>query len=308
MDLKFLEDDDLKIQDNQNVFVKECGNVIITKYIEKTNNKCWIKKISDTQYLNLKTGEVCDFDKSNNRSESYRSLKNSMENLRNLINCNVVNIQNCRWVTITYKENMTDTKQLYEDTKKFIKKVRYKFGHFEYVNVAEPQGRGAWHLHCIWIFDKKAPYIDQKWLADCWGHGDNVTVKKLDDDNDNLGSYLTAYLCDVELTEDTPIDVTQHMQGLKEVEIEDDNGNKITKRYAKGARLHMYPPKFNLFRVSRGIKRPVEYQTQYKNIKEKIGSAKPTFVKGYTISDDNVLSDKTFTNTIITEYYNTKRK
>ena len=77
----------------------------------------------------------------------------------------------------------------------------------------EPQGRGAWHAHLVMIFDDKAPYIDNKFMADTWGHG-FTTTKKLED-VDNVGAYLTAYLGDMDMLE---------FQNLSE---EEQNGMKI---------------------------------------------------------------------------------
>ena len=44
--------------DYQEVRVKEMGNVIEIMYSDRKNNKIFIKKISDTEYIDLRTGEV----------------------------------------------------------------------------------------------------------------------------------------------------------------------------------------------------------------------------------------------------------
>lgn len=294
------------IADTAMVSIKYCGNVIEVQHMEKFNNKCNIKLIDKDHFirLNENTGEVYECNHIKNRSENLQSLKITMKKLRELINCNTVNINHCRWVTITYAENMQDTKKLYTDIEKLVKRVQYKFGKFEYIHVAEPQGRGAWHLHCIWIFDKKAPYISQKWLSECWGLGKNVTVKKLDDKCDNLGAYLTAYLCDVEFDVACNSGLVHNGDKLmvKDVVVEDDKGNKQTKKFIKGARLCLYPPKMNLFRCSRGVKRPVKEYDNYKSAKEKISSAKLTYSESILISDE-----LGFENIITKEYYNILR-
>lgn len=290
--------DDFKIDGNDIVSVEKAGNVIKVKYVQKVNTSIGIKKLNDDMYLNLSTGEVKEFKKSNNRSQSLRSLKNSMERLRALINANTVNYECCRWVTLTYKENMQDTKRLYYDVDKLIKRVRYKFGHFEYIHVAEPQARGAWHIHAIWIFEGKAPFISQRWLAGCWGHGSGVTVQKLRDNCDNLGAYLSAYLGNVSI-DDACDDDYNYCTDIIEVEV-DENGEKINKKFLKGARLHLYPSNMKLYRCSRGVKYPSLESMTYLSAKEKIGSLKPTFSKSYKIKVDD------FENIISTEYYNIK--
>ena len=75
------------------------------------------------------------------------------------------------------------------------------------------------------------------------------------------------------------------------------------KSFIKGGRLYMYPPNFNLYRISRGIKKPKKEYGSYHVVKEKVGLGLPTYSKGISISD----TDNSFTNKIIYEYYNTKR-
>ena len=79
----------------------------------------------------------------------------------------------CLWGTFTYKENMTDPKRLYNDLRKFNMRFqrwlrKNKLPMCEYIAVAEVQERGAWHLHIIFIFNKKAPYIKNSILARLW--------------------------------------------------------------------------------------------------------------------------------------------
>lgn len=293
------------------------GNVTEVLYMEHQNKESVILRMSGGLYLDKRSGEIKEIVHMVSRADDKNEIRKTMRRLRALINCNTADLQKCRWVTLTYAENMRDSKRLYKDTEKLIKKIRYKFGHFEYIHVAEPQGRGAWHLHCIWIFDKKAPYIDQHWLAGVWEHGINVTVKKLDD-NDNLGAYLTAYLTDMEYNDymrdvlcsqgysvPEDIDFTSFISDnsdIPEKEIEIDGVLK-KKRFVKGGRLHLYPPKFNLYRCSRGIKRPTEEYLLYENAQKKIGSGQPTFSSAIQLTDETT----EFSNILIKEYYNSKR-
>ena len=78
---------------------------------------------------------------------------------------------------------------------------------------------------------------------------------------------------------------------------------KKPKKFIKGGRLYMYPPNFNLYRISRGIKPPKKEYYQYSYIKEKAGLTEPTYSKAIALTDD-----KSFNSKIIYEYYNTKRK
>lgn len=266
------------------------------------NGQIQIRKISDDEYINLNTGEIMQSNRIENRAENKASLRKTFSNIRDLINCNTEDLSRIRFVTFTYKENMTDPKRLYQDTKNMRKAVQYKkeIGKFEYISVAEPQGRGAWHTHEIWIFPGKAPYIEQKWLeSQIWKHG-SVRVTKIDS-VDNLGAYLTAYLGDISL-EDANSNKLPIDGEIVEKEHIDENGQTQIKRYVKGGRLQLYPPKFNIVRTSRNIQRPkIEYVKDYESQK-KIGSLQPTFKKTYKISDD-----AGFSRTLSYEYYNKKR-
>ena len=65
----------------------------------------------------------------------------------------------------------------------------------------------------------------------------------------------------------------------------------------------MYPPNFNLYRISRGIEKPIKQYMSYKKAKEKVGSAKPTYTSTISLTD----IDNKFSNIISYESYNTKR-
>ena len=157
------------------------------------------------------------------------------------------------------------------------------------------------YAHLVMIFDDKAPYIDNKFMADTWGHG-FTTTKKLED-VDNVGAYLTAYLGDMDMLEFQNLSEEEQngmrIFGIKEVEVDG-----VSKSILKGARLHMYPPKFNLYRASRGIKKPVvSYETE-KEAQKKVSAATLTFEKTIELSD----SDSQFSNTINYRHYNLIRK
>jgi hypothetical protein len=99
---------------------------------------------------------------------------------------------------------MCDPAQLYEDYRRFWQRFKYylnKQGHppADYIIAAEPQGRGAWHLHCLFLFPGKAPFIPNTDIAKIWGHGFTKTqsLKGVG----NPGLYLTAYLGNMELSE-----------------------------------------------------------------------------------------------------------
>ena len=288
-----------KIENGMNVRVKESGSIIeIMSREHSASGKAYIEKLSKDEYVDLQSGEIKQFNHQTSRADNLQSVSRSLALGRDMLNANIDDVSNCRWLTLTYAENMTDPKKLYHDFRNFNKRCRERFGHYEYITAAEPQGRGAWHLHCVLIFPTKAPYMANDIVADLWKQG-FVTVKRLDD-VDNVGAYLTAYLGDMELTEAREQGITRGE--IKTVEYE-ENGEQKSKRYIKGARLVMYPPKFNIFRYSRGCKKPVVSYTDYTSAKKKACGGTQTFSKAVVLLDD----DSDFADTIIYEYYNTKR-
>jgi hypothetical protein len=261
------------------------------------------------QYVVVSTGEIIDIKHGLTRKDNKRGLYKTFASIRAIINTNVVDVRNVRWATLTYAENMTDTVKLYEDFNKFIKRFKYNcelsgYGKPEYIVIMEPQGRGAWHAHLLLIWDHAAPYISNDKFAELWGHG-FVTIKRLKD-VDNVGAYLTAYLGDMEINEAVAAPecglchVVEHV--VKEVEVE-DHGKKVKKMFLKGARLHLYPAKFHMFRKSRGIKVPVSVMIPQEWAEKKVSAATKTFEKTVKLSDDSG-----FTSVINTVQYNTLRR
>src|SRR5699024_1208881 len=172
------------------------------QYMEKMNNRANIKKLNSDEYVDLKTGEVKEFEKTENRSQSYNSLRQTFKKLRYLINNNFTGKRNELFLTITYAENMTCAIRIYDDIRKFVMCLKYRFkdeSTIDYINVVEPQGRGAWHCHVLLRFNElEKIFIPNQKMADLWGHG-FVTIKSMKN-VDNIGAYLSAYLADLELT------------------------------------------------------------------------------------------------------------
>ena len=174
--------------------------------MEKGNYKATIKGINKNQYVVLSTGEVKDYiNKSENRTGNIKSLKRTMKNLKYLINNNFVGNRNELFLTLTYKENMMDTERLYDDLKKFIKRLRYKYKEvstIDYITVVEPQGRGAWHSHTLLRFnDVKTMFVPMDFIQKIWCHGSILDIQHIDKNIDNIGTYFCSYFTDIEIEE-----------------------------------------------------------------------------------------------------------
>lgn len=242
--------------------------------MQRKNNFCPIKKISKNEYVKLSTGEVLNCNLIENRSQNIYSIKVSTHNLMDIINYNFHGGKNELWITLTFGKNKVyNPKELYPIFTNFIKRFRYKFSSFviDYIYIPEPHEKGDWHIHLL-LKSNKDLYIKNSDLNKIWGHG-FVKVNRLKD-VDNIGAYVSAYLTNIK------------------------EGDKTK----KGARLYLYPPGHQLYRYSKGIKKPVSIYKSYSDAKKEVGSHKPTFTTTFVVS-----SDDGFTNIIHKEYYNLKR-
>lgn len=216
------------------IYIKNyiCGHVVEVVSLEKMGGAIGrFKKIDKDKMLDEKTGEVVEVNHSKSRNEQLYSLYGSIRKLRMIINANFFGGKNELFVTLTYAENMTDLNRLYDDFRRFMMRIRYRYkeSDLEYIAVPEPQQRGAWHLHLLLKAENKEYlYIPNEEVAGLWRMGFTKTERL--EKVDNVGAYLSAYLTDL---------------------VDEKTGKKC-----KGARLYLYPSGMNLYRCSRGIKKP----------------------------------------------------
>lgn len=213
-----------------------------------------IKVISGKRYVNLETGEIHDMDTSSStRLDNLKSTKQTMKKLRRLVAHNFTGGINQLWITLTYRDHVTETAIVYMDFKAFIRRIRNQFGNVDYITVIEPQASGRWHLHVLLKNDSELTILNND-LAKMWGKG--FTKTKRLKRADKVGNYLIAYLSNLQIG---------------------DEGSQ-NKAIIKGARLHMYPKGIRIYLTSRGIEKPLEITTTKGEIMEtyKINSP-PTF-------------------------------
>lgn len=272
------------------VTVTKMGNTTELQYMSFYNAQAKIKKLSEEEYVVLETGEIKLFEKkSETRADSKNSLQKTMKRIRELVTTNITDIRKVRWCTLTYKENMTDTQKLYDDFRKFNQRFHYYLSKQgieipEYIAVSEPQLRGAWHLHIFYIWkDSPAPFIKSEVFSSIWGHG-FTWIKALKDDN--VASYLCAYLSDLELDEDIQAYFPDNPKTTKIVT--DLHGKE--KKIAKGLRMSLYPPKFKIIRHSSGIKKPEKKMMSYGEALSLVKGQKLKYETAYHMSDENGFS------------------
>lgn len=123
-----------------------------------------------------------------------RNTKNKAKNtIRRLALANFD--EHSKFVTLTFRDgsigDVTNIDDANREFKKFIQRLRRRFGDFGYIAVIEFQdetGRGAVHYHML----SDLPYIPNDELAEIWGNG----FVKINDITrvDNIGAYMVKYM------------------------------------------------------------------------------------------------------------------
>lgn len=295
--------------ENKNILIKPTDLVTVTKmnhlteiqYMEKQNSSVNIRKISKDEYIDLDTGEIKEFEKTENRSQGLNSLRQTFKKLRYLINNNFKGSKNELFLTLTFapdelgwRPTLSDSDYLSKCCKVFQRALKRRYGAVEFIRVLEPHEDGHAHYHMLVRFDDYDKiYISNQELKSLWGEG-FVLIHSLKD-VDNIGAYVSAYLTDIELTDETLANVA--FTGEK-IEVEE---KKSGKKYIKGGRLKYYPKGKQIYNKSKGILQPERTVMKYSEAKKIAGSGQPTFEKNIFLEKDE------FSNKIRFESYNSKR-
>ena len=169
--------------------VVKSGNVIEIYRYEKGVFKGFINENGRAG-----NGSITEEQKERNREIS---LMRARRDLRRIVNANVGQWGDdvtTKFVTLTFKENVTDLDSANYEFKKFILRLNYKVyekkcSKLKYTVVPEFQERGAVHYHVIFY---NLPFIKSKVIAEVWGNG-FIKINKIDD-VDNVGAYVCKYL------------------------------------------------------------------------------------------------------------------
>ena len=155
--------------------------------------------LSECQYKpkGREFGSISSDDSKPDGFDRLRALNRAKRNLRRLINANHQQYGSSftsKFLTLTFKENITCLDFASYELEKFIKRLNYRIyqtnkANLRYVCVPEFQERGAVHYHLV-IFNM--PYFRSDILSDLWGNG-FIKINQIED-VDNVGVYISAYL------------------------------------------------------------------------------------------------------------------
>jgi hypothetical protein len=272
------------------------------------------------------TGEVYTQHKyslNENRSQNTAGIKRTMKKIRDLICANFTGANNELFIMLTYRPKedgtpMNDVETASEDFDLFIKRFRRRYPDLQYIAILEPQENTAWHWHLLakftkWDSNEQIRIDNNSIMEPLWRHGFTGTrpIKHVD----NMGAYFSAYLGNVEINaenKDHYFD-TLYKSGrdinILEKEVTDEQGKKVTKKFIKGGRLHLYPSGTNIYRYSRGIVKPVTHKMAYIEAKKNIIGEKPVDYSRTVVIEDgeNDGEDIKKYNAVTYEQYNFKR-
>ncbi len=161
-----------------------------------------MQKVSRDKMVNRVTGEITEVHHITSRADpkNYESLRATFKCLKRLIGANFQGGYSELLCTLTYRDSpMMDSKRLYADFKRFMRRLRTITGKkLTYIVIIEPQEIGSLHAHLLLkTIDNSRLYIANKVLADAWRQG-FVNVRRLSN-ADNVAAYVMAYVSDVDL-------------------------------------------------------------------------------------------------------------
>ena len=148
--IKKVDSKSIILHEETEVKFKTAGNIREVQFSAGVNKKCPKQNISKDKYLDKETGEIKVRKKSENRYQSPKCVRKSINKRMDLIRCNATETLHCKWLTLTYADAMTDDKKVYEDGKMFLRRLQRYLNHqtdfsaaqksFKRITVAEPQG------------------------------------------------------------------------------------------------------------------------------------------------------------------------
>lgn len=163
---------------------------------EKKETPDWLK---NTKYTFDELTAQGQYDSLKRKQKHYKSQRFAVARL---IDTNFDN--QTKFLTLTFKENITDITYTNSEFKKFMKRLNYqlyktKKSQIKYLATWEKQKRGAIHYHIV-LFG--FPYLPHSKLVDIWGHG-IIGINRIDVDSaENRGRYVSKYFDkDLELKE-----------------------------------------------------------------------------------------------------------
>lgn len=173
----------------------------------------------------------------------FFSIKRSRDRIRRLVNANANHYGNCKpkFLTLTFKDNITDLKEARYFFDLFNKKLQYRYPKTKYLGVAEIQkkryekyGEKVWHFHIIY-FNLPFIYGIKNLIAELWPYG-FIKINAIDHVK-NTGAYVSKYLrkdlYEKELVGEKSFFVSRHLKQPEEYREEKNVDKYLTNNHFK---------------------------------------------------------------------------
>ena len=95
---------DVQLHDSTKVNLKTTGNTRVVLFTAGVNKSCPVQNLSKDTYLDKKTGAIKAKNKTENRYQSPKSVRKSINRLMDLVRCNATDSVKCKWITVTCAE------------------------------------------------------------------------------------------------------------------------------------------------------------------------------------------------------------
>jgi len=157
----------------------------------KTRTVVFDDEIQHTEYReSLYTSETrTDSSRRIEGEKDNRSVSRVRQNLYFLLKANRPSDTTYKFITLTYKDNITDTRITHKHFRAFIRKMcKVMNQQMRYVAIYENQQRGAIHYHVIFF---NLVFIERQLLDSLWPHG-WTNIKHLAVIN-NIPAYFSKY-------------------------------------------------------------------------------------------------------------------
>lgn len=140
---------------------------------------------------NNSSGRSVKANEENKSRHRKNTLARARRTVRRLINANVYRWgEKPKFLTLTFKEHITELEQANYEFKKFRQRLEYDLDlKLKYVAVIEFQKSGRIHYHVVFF---NLPYIKANDLASIWGNG-FIKINAISH-VDNIGAYVTKYM------------------------------------------------------------------------------------------------------------------
>lgn len=144
-----------------------------------------------------KGGRLNGGNSENKKKNRADTLARAKRTCRRLINANAGQYGKeftTKFLTLTFREHITNLKEANYEFTKFMKRLNYqifesKKSNIKYTVVPEFTKIGRIHYHVVLY---NLPYLKSNALADVWGNG-FIKINKIDE-VDNVGAYVTKYM------------------------------------------------------------------------------------------------------------------